>query len=364
MSTKTELSFSRALSESLMKVIPDGLLVLDTSNSIVICNKALADLFGFSKEGELCGLPFGKIFACQDDAEDFLEILNHEGRSENWENTFVCQNGTRFTGLYTGVLIPASSNPMFSKLILIRDISAQKSAEKKLADYTRLLEKSNKELDQFAYIISHDLKAPLRAISNLSLWLQEDLGASVSEENTQHLTMLRGRVLRMESLINGVLNYSKIGRVNMPAESIDTFSLVNEIVETLSPPPHIQVDISQSLPVIDAPRTMLLQVFSNLISNAIKYNDKKDGIVRILCNEKENGYEFSIEDNGPGIPVEFHEKIFVIFQTLQSRDKFESTGIGLTIVKRILEDRGGSIRVESVEGQGSKFIFTWPHSIH
>jgi PAS domain S-box-containing protein len=346
-----------------MKIIPDGLFVLDTSNSIALANTAVSELFGFSKAEELHGMHIRKIFASPDDADDFLEILNMDGRSENWENTFVRLNGSRFTGLYTGTLIQTAGRSEFSKLILIRDISSQKLAEKKLADYTRLLEKSNKELDQFAYIISHDLKAPLRAISNLSLWLKEDLGSSLSEENAQHLTTLRGRVARMESLINGVLEYSKIGRANIPFQPIDTFSLLGEILEMLSPPPHVVVEISPDLPVIEAPKTMLFQVFSNLVGNAIKYNDKTEGLIQVVCKEYETGYEFSVTDNGPGIPEEFHEKIFVIFQTLQSRDKFESTGIGLTIVRRILEDCGGSIRVESSAGQGSKFIFNWPKPI-
>jgi PAS domain S-box-containing protein len=360
MNAKTEISSSTALTESLMKIIPDGLLVLDTSNSIALGNAAVSKLLGFSRAEELNGLHIHKIFACAEAADEFLRTLNTDGHSEDCENTFVRLNGTSFTGLYTGALIQTGGSKEFSKLILIRDISSQKRAEKKLADYTRLLEKSNKELDQFAYIISHDLKAPLRAISNLSLWLREDLGTSLSEENAQNLTMLRGRVVRMESLINGVLEYSKIGRVNVTAESVDTFLLLGEILEMLSPPSHVQVEINSNLPVIEAPKTMLLQVFSNLIGNAIKYNDKEKALVRITCREYEGGHEFSVSDNGPGIPEEFQEKIFVIFQTLQSKDKFESTGIGLTIVKRILEDRGGSIRVESSAGQGSTFIFNWP----
>jgi PAS domain S-box-containing protein len=363
MNTKTEISSSKALTESLMKIVPDGLFVLDASNSIALANTAVSELFGFSNAEEIHGLHIHKFFASPDDADGFLEILNADGHSENCENTFIRLNGSRFTGLCTGTRIQSDNKTEFSKLVLIRDISSQKLAEKKLADYTRLLEKSNKELDQFAYIVSHDLKAPLRAISNLSLWLKEDLGSSLSEENNQNLTMLRGRVARMESLINGVLEYSKIGRANIPSQAIDTFSLLGEILEMISPPPHVRVEISPDLPVIAAPKTMLLQVFSNLIGNAIKYNDKEEGLVQVLCKEYETGYEFSVIDNGPGIPEEFHEKIFVIFQTLQSRDKFESTGIGLTIVRRILEDCGGSIRVESSAGQGSKFIFNWPKPI-
>jgi signal transduction histidine kinase len=190
--------------------------------------------------------------------------------------------------------------------------------------------------------------------------LQEDLGDTLVEENKKNLTMLRGRVERLESLINGILQYSKIGRVEMASQSVDVYLLLKEIVEMLCPPANIGVEINSQMPVLEVPKIMLLQVFSNLISNAIKYNDKANGIIKVYATEKEHEYEFVVEDNGPGIPSEFRETIFLIFHTLQSRDKFESTGIGLTIVKRIVEERGGTIWVESALGGGSKFIFSWP----
>jgi signal transduction histidine kinase len=128
----------------------------------------------------------------------------------------------------------------------------------------------------------------------------------------------------------------------------------------LAPPAAIAFRIIEPIPIVTAPRTMLLQVFANLISNAIKYNDKPEGLIQVYCTIQDQHYEFVVEDNGPGIPAEFHETIFVIFHTLHSRDKFESTGIGLTIVKRILEENGGKIWVESEPGKGSKFKFLWP----
>jgi PAS domain S-box-containing protein len=336
------------------------LLVLDSSDSIILSNETALSILGFSTLEEAYGLDIRKIFANTNDATAFLETLSLNTRCEERESTFVRTNKKKFTGIYSAALIPDQEGNTGHKLVSLRDISGEKRAEKKLADSMKLLEKSNKELDQFSYIISHDLKAPLRAISNLSLWLKEDLGTSLSEDNNHHLTMLRGRVVRMESLINGVLEYSKIGRTNVSLESVDTFMLIGEVIEMVSPPVNMEIKVSDDLPVIEAPKIMLLQVFSNLISNAIKYNDKEKGLIAIAYEEKENGHEFSITDNGPGIAAEFHEKIFVIFQTLQSRDTFESTGIGLTIVKRILEERGGSIRVESEPGKGSTFIFNWP----
>jgi signal transduction histidine kinase len=247
-----------------------------------------------------------------------------------------------------------------SALVLLHDLTQEESASEKLSEYTRKLEKKNNELDQFAYIVSHDLKAPLRAISNLAGWLEEDLGPSLSGDNKNNLQLLRNRVVRMEALINGVLEYSKIGRTQIEQEQVDVYTLLTEVEEMLAPPAHIALKIIEPIPTVIAPRTMLLQVFANLISNAIKYNDKPQGLVQIYCTGKDQYFEFTVEDNGPGIPAESHETIFVIFHTLQSRDKFESTGIGLTIVKRILEENGGRIWVESEPGKGSKFRFLWP----
>jgi signal transduction histidine kinase len=164
----------------------------------------------------------------------------------------------------------------------------------------------------------------------------------------------------MEALINGILEYSKVGRENVPSQTVDVARLLEDVTELLSPPPHIRVNIAEPMPCIETPRSLLHQVFSNLISNAIKYNDKEAGIVSVGFAEKESCFEFWVEDNGPGISPEYHETIFMIFQTLQARDKYEGTGIGLTIVKRILAAVGGKINVVSDVGKGSKFIFNWP----
>lgn len=338
----------------------DALLVLNTTNHIEVINEAGINLFGFSTAEEVKGKHISELCLKAEEAENFINYLHLNGHFDQWQNTFVRTDGRVFTACYSGVQIQEEGSG-HSKLLVLRDVTLQKISEQKLAEYTRRLEKSNKALDQFAYIVSHDLKAPLRAISNLSLWLQEDLGTSLSDDNKNNLTMLRGRVVRLESLINGILEYSKVGRTQIASESVDVYTLITEVVEMLSPPSHVEVKIDDGMPVIEAPKVMLLQVFSNLISNAIKYNDKTQVVVKVYCSKKDDHYEFVVEDNGPGIPAEFFEKIFVIFQTLQARDKFESTGIGLTIVKRIIEEQGGKIGVESTLGEGSKFIFTWPY---
>ena len=220
------------------------------------------------------------------------------------------------------------------------------------------LEKRNQELDQFAYIVSHDLKAPLRAIANLSTWIEEDLPGE-SEEIQHNITLLRSRVHRMEALIDGILHYSRVGRVKASVEKVDVANLLAEIVDSLAPPPAFTISVQPGMPTLSTQRLLLQQVFANLLSNAIKHHDRADGTVTISVQDQGNFYEFAVADDGPGIATEYHERVFEIFQTLKARDIAENTGVGLSLVKKIVETQGGSVRLESQIGQGSTFRFTW-----
>jgi signal transduction histidine kinase len=222
------------------------------------------------------------------------------------------------------------------------------------------LDQKNKELDQFAYVVSHDLKAPLRGIEVASRWVEEDMGSQLPANIKEYLIMMRVRVHRMENLINGILALAKIGRTNQVAEEVDVNDLLAEVIDLLSPPAGFRVDVQRNLPTLHTVRIQLQQVFSNLISNAIKYHDKKEGHVMIRHHETEEFHVFSVADDGPGIDAEYHARIFVIFQTLQERDAIESTGVGLSIVKKIVELQGGTVWVNSEPGAGSTFTFTWP----
>lgn len=356
----TNLFQSNQLIEIIMPIMKEGLLVLNAENRIEIANAAAIKFLGFSTHNELKGKHIWDVFAFPRDAENFLTLIDLKNQVAHCENLFVHTDESTFMCNYSGVQMVDKDGDGDNKIILLHSVSDHQITKQKIEAYTAQLEKNNKALDEFAYSVSHDLKAPLHAISNLSLWLQEDLGPSLSDENKENLTLLRGRVVRMESLINAILEYSKLGRLQIETQSINIYDLLNEVVEMLCPLPSIKVHFSNKMPVVEAPKIVLLQVFSNLIGNAIKYNDKTEGLINIYCFQKENSYEFVVEDNGPGIQSKHFEKIFMIFQTLQSRDKFESTGIGLTIVKRIIEEQGGKIWVESEMGKGSKFIFTWP----
>lgn len=241
-----------------------------------------------------------------------------------------------------------------------RMLDTLEKSKNELVDYSKKLQKQNKELDQFSYVVSHDLKAPLRAIYKLSEWIEEDIGENVSEEARNNMALLRGRIARLEALINGLLEYSKIGRLHIKPEKTDVEAMLKDIIDLLNPPPHFTITISEGMPVFNTKKILLQQIFINLISNAIKYNDKLDARIKIRVEDADMYYRFSVEDNGMGIDAAFHEKVFVIFQTLNARDKVESTGVGLSIIKKSIEDVGGSISLMSEVGKGSTFTFLWP----
>ncbi|MCJ8165232.1 CHASE3 domain-containing protein [Pontibacter sp. E15-1] len=222
------------------------------------------------------------------------------------------------------------------------------------------LDRKNTELDQFAYVVSHDLKAPLRGIEVASRWVEEDMGSQLPPNIQEYLMMMRIRVHRMENLINGILALARIGRTNQIAEEVDTNILLSEVVDMLAPPAGFKIEVMDSLPTLHTIRIQLQQVFSNLISNALKYHDKKAGLIKISHYETDDFHVFSVSDDGPGIDPQYHDRIFVIFQTLQERDAVESTGVGLTIVKKIVEWQGGTIWLTSQPGEGAAFTFTWP----
>ena len=259
-------------------------------------------------------------------------------------------------------------------IVTVEDISQRKATEletqeqsqalrgvnRQLSEVARELNQRNEELQQFAYVVSHDLKAPLRAIASLSEWLEEDLKGQLPAESGEHLRLIRSRIARMGSLLDGLLDYSRVGRQHVELETVDVAALLGEVVESICPPPGFEIEFVGTMPVLQTRRYSLRQVLANLIENGIKYCNRADGHLTVRVMDRSDHYEFAVQDNGPGIAPQHHQRIFTIFQTLQARDDVESTGVGLAIVKKILECEGGKIWVESTPGQGAVFIFTWP----
>ncbi len=243
---------------------------------------------------------------------------------------------------------------------VIRDITERKRAEQRQAGLIREVENINHELNEFASIVSHDLKAPLRGIKNLAHWITTDHADKLGASGREQISLLSSQVDWMHQLIEGVLEYSRVGRIKEEKVWVNLNELVPKIVEMVCPPENIAVTVDAELPTIECEQTRITQVFQNLLSNAVKYMNKPRGHVEVGCIEEDGFWKFSVADNGPGIEEKYFEKIFKMFQTLSPRDKFESTGIGLTIVKKIVDLYGGHIWVESKVGEGSTFFFTLP----
>lgn len=238
--------------------------------------------------------------------------------------------------------------------------SLNEELELRVAERTASLNSANEELKHFAYVVSHDLKAPLRAINQLSGWICEDYADAFDDNGREQMALLRDRAKRMHEMIDGILQYSRVGRFVEPEELIDCNQLLADVISLIAPPAHIAVHIQADLPVIEGEKLRLFQVFQNLLDNAIKYNDKEKGIISVTCMEQHHYWQFAVTDNGPGIDKKYQEKIFQLFQTLKPKDQSESTGIGLSLIEKIVTTWGGKIWLESEVGKGSSFIFTIP----
>jgi signal transduction histidine kinase len=225
-------------------------------------------------------------------------------------------------------------------------------------------EHANKELSEFAYVVSHDLKAPLRGIGSLAAWLHKDYAHKLDADGREQLELMLGRVNRMNGLIDGILAYSRAGRAREGEMDVDLGRLVPNAIDLLAPPSHIRTEVVTALPSVKMEPTKAQQLFQNLLSNAIKYMDKPQGHVRVSCiDEDQRFWRFSVADNGPGIEQKYFERIFQLFQTLAPRDSVEGTGVGLALVKKIVELEGGRIWVESTPGTGTTFHFTLPKAL-
>ena len=218
------------------------------------------------------------------------------------------------------------------------------------------LEKSNEALQEYAHVVSHDLKSPLRSINALISWIQEDNKNAFDASSLENFSLIEMTLERMEQLISDILSYSSIGSDGLEKQEIDVNQVVLDLKKILFIPSHIKVKIQNKLPVVIGERPKIQQLFQNLISNAIKFNDKKRGLVEVDVSEKKSFYQFSIKDNGPGIEKKYHDKIFKIFHSLNKNNS--SSGIGLAVVKKIVDLFNGEIWLESKLNEGATFYFT------
>jgi signal transduction histidine kinase len=243
---------------------------------------------------------------------------------------------------------------------LNEEIDERKQAQQRQAELLRTVDGINKDLKDFAYIVSHDLKAPLRGIKSLATWILDDAADQLGEGAKEQMRLLLERVELMHQLIEGVLRYSRASNAKEEPVRVDLNEFVPAVIDMLDAPDNIEITVQDDLPVIDCQEVQLIQLFQNLLSNAIKYMDKPQGRIDVGCTEENGFWKFSIGDNGPGIEERHFERIFKMFQSLSVTGDLTGSGIGLTVVKKIVELHGGSIWLESQVGEGSTFFFTLP----
>jgi PAS domain S-box-containing protein len=382
-SRELRLRESRNLIEAIVANVVDGVMVIDTRGRIETFNHAAAKMFGYSAN-EVIGWQWQKLLDTE--AEDTQKLLFYESDSSISAPPFTIESSSTNGQIWqamgqrkNGELFPIeiSMNNIAlddDRIAIVRDITERQQAAAKLqAKATELtvlnnslnltnrsLVESNRELDRFAYITAHDLKAPLRAIASLSEWVEEDLDDALSPETRSQMQLLRRRVYRMQALLNSLLEYSRAGRTQSLIATVDVRRLLDKIVNTLNPPATFTIEIVNSMPTFAARWQPLEQVFSHLIDNAIRHHPTKMGIVKISVLDLGNYYEFAIADNGDGIEPQYQKRIYTIFQTLKARDLQENVGAGLAIVRKIVTAEGGAIELESTSGSGAIFRFTWP----
>ena len=354
-----KITISRDYSDSIIRSIIGGLIVLSPDMHIQDVNTVACEMLGYEKN-EIIGLPFDKILV-QDSQNKNVEIddLSKKSFLKNVEGVFLSKCGKNIPVLLSGSVMHNYGKTGGMVYVAI-DITDRKQIEAKQIQLLIELKSVNQELSDFAYIVSHDLRAPLRAISSLSNWIATDYKDILGETGKNQIHLLIGRVQRMNALIDGILQYSRVGNVKEEKIEVNLNSLVKNVIDLLSPSENIEIIIEDNLPTVFFEITRIEQIFQNLLNNAIKYMDKPHGNIYIGCNKEGNYWKFSVADNGPGIEEKYFGKIFQIFQTLKPRDEVESTGIGLSIVKKIAEMYGGKVWVESKIGYGSTFFFTLP----
>lgn len=284
------------------------------------------------------------------------------GQLKHWADASR-KGADRMLNIFPLALLSVAAFFGFLFLLISREMTERKRAKENLAQMVAELSAANDELKNFAYVVSHDLKAPLRAIGTLANWLSTDYADKFDDEGREHMRLLVGRVSRMDKLIDGILQYSRIGRVNEALAPVDMGELSHEVLDSLASPAAIRVTIEDNLPRVMGERTRFQQILQNLLSNAIKYMDKEQGEIRVSCAPDGEFWRFAVSDNGPGIEARHFGRIFQLFQTLAPRDKVESTGVGLSLVKKIVEMYGGKVWVESRISEGSTFFFTLPRSM-
>lgn len=358
-----EKAFYATRLQSMIDYALDGFIIINADAEILDWNPRAEEILGWQKE-EVIGQkldefidPFNYCDIHLKVINKFLRQIDRETAKQDLELETKNKTGKNLSLSLNFVRVETKDLPVYYGYI--RDITQQKIEEGKQNELLEKLEEANKELKDFAHVVSHDLKAPLRSIKMLSDWIGEDYADELGAEGKEQFELLKSKVDHMKDLINGILEYSQMGRRNSEEKVISLPKLLEGMIDILAPPDHIEIKLACNLPHIRINEVSINQVFQNLLSNAIKYMDKEEGKIEIGFKESRNRLTFWLKDNGPGIAKKDFQKIFRIFETLGNKS-FESTGVGLAIVKKILSNYNGKIWLESEAGEGSTFFFSLP----
>lgn len=334
-----------------------GWVEVNESGTILFANNSFCKIFEYNLE-ELVGQNAGDLLLAKEHKHIIKEYhnKNFKGVYDSREVQLIGKGGKVKHVLVSGARTLDLNGKINGNIGIHLDIKEQKNLEIQKEELLNNLEKQNEQLNEYAHVVSHDLKSPLRSISALLSWTKEDFAENVGEESLVNLNLIESKVEKMDLLIENILKYSSIDNGVIHNEPLDTNQLVQGILDMIFIPKHIHVSILKPLPTINADSTRIQQLFQNLLSNAVNYIDKQEGLVEIDYQEKESHYLFSIKDNGIGIKDEHHSKIFKMFNTLSNHEK--STGIGLSIVKKVVDLYQGEVWLESKYGEGTTFYFT------
>jgi len=337
--------------------------ITDTRGIITYVNDKFCAVSKWSRE-ELIGRDHRIVNSGHHPKEFIRSLWETIRRGEVWQGE-VC-NRAKDGSIYwvdTTIVPLLGRDSQPSRYIAIRsEITERKLLEELNTEMVGQLHIANRELSEFAYVVSHDLKAPLRGIGSLASWLVSDYADKLDDQGCSQLNLIASRVKRLSLMIDGILMHSRVGRSNDDRSPVDLDALLRSTIDLLAPPPHVTIRIDDSLPVLTTNIVTAQQVFQNLLSNAIDFIDKPIGLISISCQREGPSWHFTVADNGSGIPAHQFDRIFQLFQTLAARDQRERTGVGLTLVKKIVELEGGKVWLESTLGIGTTFHFTLPAS--
>lgn len=334
-----------------------GLLEVDLNEKIILANQSFLNMSGYEKE-ELIGKIASEIFTTGKNKELVLSenAKRLKKQSNSYEIEVVHKSGEKKYWLVSGGPNTNIQGETIGSIGIHLDITELKKLELQRQELLSDLEKRNEELKEYAHVVSHDLKSPLRSIHALVSWIKEDNENALEKASIDNLNLVQITVEKMERLITDILNYSSMSQNIVEPQSTDINMLCDEIKSLFVIPDNITIKRNKILPTITGDKIKLHQLFQNLLSNAIRYNDKEEGIIEIDFEDKGTQYLFSIKDNGIGIEEKYFDKIFEIFHSLNKIKG--STGIGLSIVKKVVEIHGGEIWLESEIGKGTTFYFT------